>query len=282
MVEFLSDNAAAVTLILAGLCLLMVVMVQSLQISRLRTRVDQLTGGVEGGDLEAILGQHLETVHQVGSDLDELTARTAILESSARHHFAKEGLVRFNPFPDTGGNQSFAMALLDESDDGFVLSSLHSRTGTRIYAKAVAMGKSDGSLSTEEQEAIDIARAKRTARPVTPPRSAAAGRAVAPATTPADALPGRMAAPPAKPEPSAARLPVRKAAPAPTAKMPRLAPDAPADEATGRASGELDKVKYEAQAKPRNLSTPEIAAQADDEKVGRKPGLPPVARPKKK
>jgi hypothetical protein len=144
------------------------------------------------------------------------------------------------------------------------------------------MGKSDGSLSTEEQEAIDIARAKRTARPATPPRSAAAGRAVPPVTAPADALPGRMAAPLAKPGPSAARLPVRKAAPAPTAKMPRPAPDAPADEATGRVSGELAKIKDELQAKPRNLSAPEIAAQADDERVGRKPGLPPVARPKKK
>jgi hypothetical protein len=280
VVEFLSDNAAAVTLILAGLCLLMVVMVQSLQISRLRTRIDQLTGGVEGGDLEAVLGQHLETVHQVGRDLDELTARTAILESAARHHFAKEGLVRFNPFPDTGGNQSFAMALLDESDNGFVLSSLHSRTGTRIYAKAVEMGKSDGSLSTEEQEAIDIARTKRTARPATPPRSAAAARAVPPVTAPADAVPGRPAAPPAKPGPSAARSPVRKAAPAP--KMPHAAPDAAADEATSQASGELAKTKDELQAKPRNLSSPEIAAQADAEKVGRKPGLPPVARPKKK
>jgi len=288
VVDFLSDNAAAVTLVLAGLCLLMVVMVQSLQVNRLRTRIDQLTGGVEGGDLEAVLGQHLETVHEVGRDLDELTARTAILESSARHHFAKEGLVRFNPFPDTGGNQSFAMALLDESDDGFVLSSLHSRTGTRIYAKAVAGGKADGSLSTEEQEAIDIARAKRTSRPATPPRSAAAGRpmppaaAAAPAAASAGALPARMAAPPAKPAPAAAPAPVRKAAPAPTAKRSPFAPEAPADEATARASGVLDKVKYEAQAKPRNLSTPEIAAQADSEKVDRKPGMPPVARPKKK
>ena len=71
------------------------------------------------------------------------------------------GLVRFNPFPDTGGNQSFALALLDESDDGFVVSSLHSRTGTRIYAKAVVGGKADTSLSTEENEAIDQARARR-------------------------------------------------------------------------------------------------------------------------
>jgi hypothetical protein len=279
VVDFLSDNAAAVTLVLAGLCLLAVVMVQALQISRLKSRLEQLTGGVEGGDLEAILGQHLETVRQVAGDVDELTARTAILESSARHHFAKEGLVRFNPFPDTGGNQSFAMALLDESDNGFVLSSLHSRTGTRVYAKAVEMGKSDGSLSSEEQEAIDIARSARAARPATPPRSAAA-RAVPPVTAPASAAAERAAAPLAKAGASAAQLPVRKVAPPPTAKMPRPAPGA--DETTSRATGEMARVKDELQAKSGNLSTPEMAAQADAEKVGRKPGLPPIARPKKK
>ena len=54
--------------------------------------------------------------------------------------FQRIGLVRFNPFEDTGGNQSFALALLDQAGDGFVVSSLHARAGTRVYGKAVAKG----------------------------------------------------------------------------------------------------------------------------------------------
>ena len=203
MFDLISENLAAIVLVVAGLCLLASVMLQSLQVSRLRVRIDQLTGGVDGGDLEAVLGQHLETVHQVGRDLDELTARMAVVESSARHHFARAGLVRFNPFPDTGGNQSFALALMDESEDGVIISSLHSRTGTRIYAKAVGAGKAETSLSAEEQDAIDEARAKRPARPAAPPRSAAAGRSAAaaatvnPASAPAPATPPIRTAKPA-------------------------------------------------------------------------------------
>ena len=175
---------------------------QSLQVTRLKRRIEQLTGGVEDGDLETVLGQHLETVHQVGRDLDELTERLAVLEIASRHHFSRQALIRFNPFPDTGGNQSFALALLDESDDGVIVSSLHSRTGTRIYAKAVTGGKADTSLSTEEQDAIDEARSRRPARPATPPRSAAASR-TAPAASGAAACPGRPR--PARPTPGAGR-----------------------------------------------------------------------------
>jgi hypothetical protein len=275
--DFISSNVAAITLVLAALCLLMIVMLQSLQVSRLSQRIQQLTGGVEEGDLESVLGQHLETVRQVGRDLDEVTARTAILESAARHHFSREGLVRFNPFPDAGGNQSFALALLDESEDGVVISSLHSRTGTRIYAKAIVAGKADTSLSAEEQEAIDEARSKRPPRPAAQPRSAAASRAAqaaaAPAAPPAQAptrKPAPAPAPPAKaPTPDA--LPAR---PGPRFGGAPSANPAQASETTQRQVN--DRVK--GQEKPKNLSSPEVTATVDDERVDRKPGMPPVSR----
>jgi hypothetical protein len=284
VVDFISNNMAAIALVLAGLCLLTIVTLQSLQVSRLRRRIDDLTGGVEGGDLEAILGEHLETVHQVGRDLDELTARTAILESSARHHFSRQGLMRFNPFPDTGGNQSFALALLDESDDGFVMSSLHSRTGTRIYAKVVTGGKADGSLSTEEQEAIDEARTKRAARPA-PPRSAAASR---PATTTTVAsAPAAVEAPKAAPAaPAPKTTPVAMAAPkAVPAGKPAAAPvakaAAPAPAHETRQSRTVTE-QAKGQEKSKKVPAPDVEAPSDSERVGVKPGRPPVSesRPK--
>jgi hypothetical protein len=288
VVDFITNNMAAITLVLAGLCLLTIVMLQSLQVGRLRRRIDDLTGGVEGGDLEAVLGEHLETVHQVGRDLDELTARMAVLESSARHHFARQGLVRFNPFPDTGGNQSFALALLDESDDGYIVSSLHSRTGTRVYAKAVVGGKSDTSLSAEEQEAIDEARAKRPSRPAAPPRSAAATRVVAaPSAGPAASAvtaPRSAAAPsePAtKPMPAVAAqapkaAPAARSAAAP-AGTPAAASAPPARETAHRAASEQAK----GQEKSKDAA-PEADAAPDSERVGFKPGPRPVSEPRTK
>jgi hypothetical protein len=62
--------------------------------------------------------------------------------------------VRFNPFPDQGGNQSFAIGMLNEEGNGVVLSSLYSRERMSVFAKPVKNGKSDYELTGEEKEAL--------------------------------------------------------------------------------------------------------------------------------
>ncbi len=127
---------------------------------RLGNRLESITRGSDEQSLEAVLGSHLERVRQVVKDVDSVSARTAAVERDLLSSFARVGLVRFNPFEDTGGNQSFALALLDGRGDGFIVSSLHSRTGTRIYAKSIAKGASDAALSDEETAALKQALAK--------------------------------------------------------------------------------------------------------------------------
>jgi Protein of unknown function (DUF4446) len=121
---------------------------------RLETRFQGITRGSEGRSLEAILDAHLEKVFVVSRELDDVASRTAILEAAQRRAFQRVGLVRYNPFEETGGNQSFALALLDADGDGWVLSSLHARSGTRIYAKAIKAGRAEAGLSAEETDAI--------------------------------------------------------------------------------------------------------------------------------
>jgi hypothetical protein len=79
---------------------------------------------------------------------------TEVIEET-KSHLQKMGFVRFNPFNDTGGDQSFCLAILDGHDHGIVISSLHSREQTRIYAKQIVAGKPQGvELSREEAEAV--------------------------------------------------------------------------------------------------------------------------------
>lgn len=127
---------------------------------RLGRRLESLTQGSDAASLEGVLGSHLDRVRQVVRDVDTLAARTAMLERDVQASFGRVGLVRFNPFEDTGGNQSFALALLDGRGDGFVVSSLHARAGTRVYAKAVTGGRSEAALSAEEAEALRAALAR--------------------------------------------------------------------------------------------------------------------------
>ncbi|HEY7736407.1 MAG TPA: DUF4446 family protein [Candidatus Limnocylindrales bacterium] len=144
-------------LIVAVLALIAAVLFLFSRLGRLRRRHEGLTRGSEGRSLEAVLDAHLDRVFAVSRELEDLTARTVALEADAPHAFRRIGLVRFNPFEDTGGNQSFALALLDANGDGFVISSLHARVGTRIYAKALSGGRSETQLSQEEAEALRLA-----------------------------------------------------------------------------------------------------------------------------
>ena len=122
-------------------------------------RLSGITRGSEGRSLESVLDDHLEKVYAMSRQLDDVAARTAILEAAQRRSFQRVGIVRFNPFEDTGSNQSFAMALLDAAGDGWVLSSLHARSGTRVYAKSITGGRADAELSAEETAAIKQATA---------------------------------------------------------------------------------------------------------------------------
>ena len=130
------------------------------RVRKLGARLESLTQGGDESSLEAVLGSHLERVNRVVSDVDVVASRTAVLERDVQGAFGRVGFVRFNPFEDTGGNQSFALAMLDGRGDGFVVSSLHARAGTRVYAKAIANGSSEAALSDEEAEALKQALAK--------------------------------------------------------------------------------------------------------------------------
>jgi len=66
----------------------------------------------------------------------------------------KVGIVRFNPFNETGGDHSFSIALLNGRDSGFVLTGLHTRERTRLYLKPIKKGGSEYDLSNEEKQAI--------------------------------------------------------------------------------------------------------------------------------
>jgi hypothetical protein len=105
-------------------------------------------------DLESAVDSAFRRLDDLGRRVDGLAGRLPVVEEQGKHAVQRVGVVRFNPFEDTGGNQSFALALLDSQQDGIVVSSLHSRQNTRIYLKAIVGGRSETALSDEEAEAL--------------------------------------------------------------------------------------------------------------------------------
>lgn len=158
--RILSDNLVAALAVLMGVVLLLVVLVliQAVRLGRAARRYDTLLAGNQGGgSLREILDEHISRMGQVTARLDDLNRLYEYLERRSRGSLQHIGLVRFNPFEDTGSDQSFAIALLDDRRDGIVLSSLHGRTNTRLFAKPVENGASRHTLSDEESQALRIA-----------------------------------------------------------------------------------------------------------------------------
>jgi len=127
------------------------------QLSALRQRFASALGDGDTDSLAHLLAANHARMKEVARRLEELEQEYNRLNVTNGLASQKISIVRYNPFGDTGGDQSFSLAVLDAHDSGYVLTSIHGRQGTRVYVKPVDYGKSKYSLSAEEQQALSQA-----------------------------------------------------------------------------------------------------------------------------
>jgi hypothetical protein len=165
---WLLDNLGIVLSILSVVAVGLVVAVAVVwrRLSRSTAAYRSLVHEVTGVPLGEVLERQAARLGAVDRRLGEIDGRYQLLEARTRNSLRHVGLVRFNPFEDTGSDQSFAIALLDDEGSGIVMSSLHGRAGTRVFAKPIRAGQAAYTLSGEEQEALHIASAAVPDRPV--------------------------------------------------------------------------------------------------------------------
>mgnify|MGYP001589745238 FL=1 len=144
------------SMVLSILILLSVwVGVLTVLVLRMIGHYNRLTKGVSAIGLKSVLDEILDVQMGLKKQGNALTLELGKLAADGQLHIQRIGIVRFNPFADTGGAQSFTMSLLDGQDNGIVITSLYARTGNRWYVKEVQKGTGkDVELSREEQAAI--------------------------------------------------------------------------------------------------------------------------------
>lgn len=134
------------------------------KIKRLKSKYYKFMNGLSDVNIEAVLEDCLDKVKGVMEKNKEIEYQMNDIERSMYYCVQKVGVVRYNAFDNVGSDLSFSIALLDNNDDGVVLSSLYSRDSSSTYAKPVSGSKSKYALSAEEIKAIDLAKKKSTAR----------------------------------------------------------------------------------------------------------------------
>jgi len=126
---------------------------------RALSHYNKLGQGLTEKNFKSIMENLLKDVDVAKKDIDNLELYCDKIQKDGLLHIQKIGLIRFNPFKDTGGDQSFILSLIDANDTGVVISGLYARSGTRWYAKKVIKGKAvEHELSDEEKRALKEAK----------------------------------------------------------------------------------------------------------------------------
>lgn len=150
-------------IILSFLVLVLVIIfiwniVIQVKLNRIRKKNEIFFTGNKVTNLEGLLLNQAKNLKELDKDIQELFNISNKINNLALRGLHKVGMVRFNPFKDVGGDQSFAIALLNGKNSGLTISSLYGREGARIYSKSIIEGKSEKyPLTEEEKEAIEQA-----------------------------------------------------------------------------------------------------------------------------
>ncbi len=137
--------------------LLIAVIICLVQMRKLYRRYDYFMRGKDAETLEDIIMEQMEDITELKSEDRANKDSLRNTNKNYRSAFQKFGLIKYNAFKGMGGNLSFAMAILDYTNSGFVLNSVHSREGCYVYIKEVERGETDVLLGSEEKDALEQA-----------------------------------------------------------------------------------------------------------------------------
>lgn len=158
--ELISEQIFVIMSVLAVLVLILLIIAiaQSVKLGRLRKRYERMMAGAGVEDLESLLLNLKMQTDSVEDEQEKQRRTLLMIEQRQRMSKSKLGIKRYNAFSDQGSDLSFSLALLDDLDNGIVLSGLHNRDSSYVYAKPLEQGTSKYVLSPEEKEAVELAR----------------------------------------------------------------------------------------------------------------------------
>lgn len=139
------------------LILLVTTIICMFQIKRLYRKYDIFMRGKDAESLEDIIFAMIDDMKKLKSEDRANKDAIRTLSRNVKGSYQKFGVVKYNAFKGMGGNLSFAYAMLDSNNTGFVLNSVHSREGCYLYIKMVEKGETDVLLGSEEKEALEQA-----------------------------------------------------------------------------------------------------------------------------
>ncbi|BFT76179.1 DUF4446 family protein [Paenibacillus sp. P36] len=151
----LNGNFVVLAILALILVLFLIVIILSVKLSSLRKRYTQMMNGSSSDNMEQLLIEMQQAINDQKAESAMTSAQVDTIRQSLTKMKSKVAIHRYNAFNDGGSNLSFTIAILDDFQDGVVLTGIHSREQMYLYAKPIQNGQSTYTLSPEEKEAIN-------------------------------------------------------------------------------------------------------------------------------
>lgn len=158
MLDFLKTDTSIIIIFIINIILFIGVIVSYARINKINKNMNEFMKKLgDGKDIREDLSKYMDRVTGVETVLKETNLKYDQLDDQIQRCVQKIGVVRYNAYKDSGSDLSFAVALLDENNNGVVFNGIYSREMSNIYAKPVFDGKSKYTITDEENQAIDKA-----------------------------------------------------------------------------------------------------------------------------
>ena len=162
MLDFFGLFSVDTLYVILGMAVVMVVMlafliINSVKIKKMKLTYTSFMSGKDGKNLEEVILKRFKEVDELKKEDEAKKVQLDDINESLRYAFSKMGMVKYDAFNEMGGKLSFALALLDNRNNGFLINAMHSREGCYTYVKEIINGESYINLGEEEKKALNKA-----------------------------------------------------------------------------------------------------------------------------
>lgn len=162
MLDFFGLFSVDTLYVILGMAVVMAVMlvfliINSVKIKKMKLTYTSFMSGKDGKSLEEVILKRFKEVDELKKEDAAKNVQLDDINESLRYAFSKMGMVKYDAFNEMGGKLSFALALLDNRNNGFLINAMHSREGCYTYVKEIINGESYINLGEEEKKALNKA-----------------------------------------------------------------------------------------------------------------------------
>ncbi len=162
MLDFFGLFSVDTLYVILGMAVVMAVMlvfliINSVKIKKMKLTYTSFMSGKDGKSLEEVILKRFKEVDELKKEDAAKKVQLDDINESLRYAFSKMGMVKYDAFNEMGGKLSFALALLDNRNNGFLVNAMHSREGCYTYVKEIINGESYINLGEEEKKALNKA-----------------------------------------------------------------------------------------------------------------------------